>query len=104
MCVFFLSFFLVFLLASVGFWFLASVVFLASGFCWRWASVGLLTLLAIEHIEMLALGLRWLQVILLLLLLLAVVAVVVLLAVVVVVVVLGAGAACLGGRALRSLI
>ena len=99
---FFLSFFLFFwlLLASVGFWFLASVVFLASGFCWRWASVGLLTLLAIEHIEMLALGLRWLQVILLLLL--AVVAVVVLLAVVVVV--LGAGAACLGGRALRSLI
>ena len=99
MCVFCLSFFLVFL-ASVGFWLLASVVFLASGFCWRWASVGLLTLSVIEHIEMLALGLRWLQVILLLLL--AVVAVVVLL--VVVVVVLGAGAACLGGRALRSLI
>ena len=76
-------------------------------------SVGFLTLLAVQHIKMLAFGLPWLLVILLLLLL-AVVAVVLLLLVVVVVVVGAAGAACPAGRrcalprntpsALRSLI
>ena len=82
--------------ASVGFGhFLASVGFLALlafgfcrlfGFCWLFDSVGysIYRRMTRNYIEMLALGLRWLQMILLLLLLL--VAVVVLLVVVVVVV------------------